>query len=115
MTTKAIALYLLGTTQQISRSAFMEISRSVCWSETTADLIFYELEKDYVRVSEDIYILSDEFCVDEQALKTIESYLSLQIASNDYLSMIGFTDFEAFPSVPYEWNSFLLVSIIKKI
>lgn len=114
LTTKAIALYLLGTTQQISRSAFMEISRSVCWSETTADLIFYELEKDYVRVSEDIYILSDEFCVDEQALKTVESYLSLQIASNDYLSMIGFTDFEAFPSVPYEWNSFLLVSIIKK-
>ena len=104
----------IRTTQQISRSAFMEISRSVCWSETTADLIFYELEKDYVRVSEDIYILSDEFCVDEQALKTIESYLSLQIASNDYLSMIGFTDFEAFPSVPYEWNSFLLVSIIKK-
>ena len=27
----------------------MSISRRVMWSETTADLIFYELEKDYIR------------------------------------------------------------------
>lgn len=114
LTTKDIVLYLLGTTQQISRSAFMKIARSVYWSETTADMIFYELEKDYVRVSEDTYILSEEFCIDEQALKTVEAYLSSQIVANDYLSMIGFTDFETFPPVPYEWNSFFLVSIIKK-
>ena len=28
--------------------------------------------------------------------------------------MIGFTDFEALPSISYTWNSFLLVSIVKK-
>ena len=28
--------------------------------------------------------------------------------------MIGFNDFENLPVIPYEWNSFLLVSIIKK-
>ena len=114
LTTKNIALYLLETTQQISRSAFMTIAKNMYWSETTASSIFCELEKDYIRVSEDIYILSDAFCIDEQALKTIETYLRLQIASNDYLSMIGFTDFETFPTTAYEWNSFLLVSIIRK-
>lgn len=114
LTTKNIALYLLGTTQQVSRNAFMKIARNVYWSETTTDLIFYELEKDYVRVSEDVYIRSEEFCIDDQALKTVEAYLSSQIATSDYLSMIGFNDFEAFPSIPYKWNSFLLVSIIKK-
>ena len=54
LTTKNIALYLLGTTRHISRSAFMKIAKNVYWSETTADLIFYELEKDYIRVSEDV-------------------------------------------------------------
>ena len=114
LTTKSIALYLLGSTQQISRSAFTKIAKSVYWSETTADLIFSELENEYVRVSEDVYILSENFYVDEQALKSIETHLSSLLVSNDYLSMIGFSDFEAFPPIPYEWNSFLLVSIIKK-
>lgn len=114
LTMKDIALYLLGTSRQISRSAFMKISRNVYWSETTADLIFCELEKDFVRVSEDVYILGKEFLIDNQTLKLVEAYLNLQIASNGYLSMIGFTDFKAFPPVPYEWNSFLLISIIRK-
>lgn len=113
-TTKNIALYLSGTTQQISRREFVKIAKDVYWSETTADLIFYELEKDYIRISDDIYILYDNFSVQENVLNQVAAWLHNHISPCGFLSMIGFNDFENLPVIPYEWNSFLLVSIIKK-
>lgn len=114
LTTKNIALYLLGTTQQISRREFMQIAKDVYWSETTADLIFYELEKDYIRISDDIYILYNNFSIQENVLSQVATWLQNHISARGFLSMIGFDDFENFPSIQYEWNSFLLVSLIKK-
>ena len=112
--TKNIAFYLLGTNQHISHRAFVQMARRVCWSETTADLIFYELEKDYVRVSEDVYVLADEFNIETNKLAEIKNCLNQKISKNFYLSMIGFSDFELFPKIEYEWNSFLLISIINR-
>lgn len=114
LTTKNIALYLLGTTQQISRREFVKIAKDVYWSETTADLIFYELEKDYIRISDDIYILYNNFSVQENVLSQVGTWLQNHISAQGFLSMIGFDEFENLPSIQYEWNSFLLVSIIKK-
>lgn len=114
LTTKNIALYLLGTTQQISRREFIKIAKDVYWSETTADLIFYELEKDYIRISDDVYILYNNFSIQENALSQVVTWLQNHVSAQGFLSMIGFDDFENLPSIQYEWNSFLLVSIIKK-
>lgn len=113
MTTKNIALYLLGTTKIISRKEFMKISKSVLWSETTADMIFSELEKDYIRISEDTYILAEDFCICEDDLELIKHHIHSILNSTGYISMIGFSEFEDFPRIHYEWNTFLLISIIR--
>lgn len=114
LTTKDIALYLLDAKNTISRSAFMSISRRVMWSETTADLIFYELEKDYIRISEDDYLLESEFNISESNLALISEVVKAELAEEGYLTMIGYSSFEQYPCIGYEWNSFLLVTIIKK-
>lgn len=114
LTTKNIAVYLLDSSQQISRSAFVQLAKSVYWSETTSDAIFCELEKEYTRISDDIYILSTSFNIAENALNQISDWLNSHITTNGYLSMLGCDDFEDLPHIQYEWNSFLLVSIIKK-
>ena len=114
LTTKNIAVYLLDSSQQISRSAFVQLAKSVYWSETTSDAIFCELEKEYTRISDDIYILSTNFNIAENALNQISDWLNSHITTNGYLSMLGCDDFENLPSIQYEWNSFLLVSIIKE-
>lgn len=114
LTTKNIAVYLLGSSQQISRSAFVQLAKSVYWSETTLDAIFCELEREYTRISDDVYILSTNFNIAENALNQISDWLENHIITNGYLSMLGCDDFENLPSIRYEWNSFLLVSIIKK-
>ena len=112
--TKNIALYLLNTTQYISRRNFVKIAKDVRWSETTADLIFYELEKDYIRISEDIYIVSTDFNINDDVLYEVATWLNTKTSTQGFLSMIGYNDFEGLPEIEYEWNSFLFVSIIKK-
>lgn len=74
---------------------------------------FYELEKDYIRLSDDLYTVADKFYVEEEALTAVKKHLHSLIEPDTYLPMIGFNDFVAFPNVGYEWNPFLLVSIIK--
>ena len=75
LTTKSIALYLLGEESSISRSEFVKMAESVLWSVTTADLIFYELEKEYIRISEDMYIkaksILESFCKDYYKRKKV--------------------------------------------
>lgn len=114
LTTKSIALYLLDEDTTISRSKFIRMAKDVLWSDTTADLIFYELEKEYVRISEDIYIKSGEFFVDDSAFPAIKAWLEDKLSSEGYFSMIGYEDFDNLLHVNYEWNSFLLVSIIRQ-
>ena len=114
LTTKSIALYLLGEDTRISRSSFIRMAKGVFWSETTADLIFCELEKEYVRISEDIYIKEEEFFVEESAFPGIISWIEEKLSQEGYLSMIGIEGFDDLPKVNYEWNSFLLVSIIRR-
>ena len=114
LTTKNIAIYLLGSSQQISRSAFVHLAKSVFWSETTSDAIFCELEREYTRISDDVYILSTDFNIAENSLNQVSEWLINHLTTNRYLSMLGCDDFEDLPHIQYEWNSFLLVSIIKK-
>lgn len=114
LTTKSIALYLLGEESSIRRSEFVKMAESVLWSVTTADLIFYELEKEYIRISEDMYIKAEEFLVEESAFPAIKTWIEEKLSQEGYLSMIGYDDFDGLPEVNYEWNSFLLVSIIRQ-
>lgn len=114
LTTKDISLYLLEAENLISRKAFVNLAKRVMWSEVTADFIFSELEKYYIRISEDLYIISSEFDIDYDTQQSIRKKLESLFSSKDYLSMIGFSEFGDFPSVDFEWNSFLLVSVVKK-
>lgn len=59
-------------------------------------------------------IQSTSFNIAENALNQISGWLNSHITTNRYLSMLGCDDFEDLPHIQYEWNSFLLVSIIKK-
>lgn len=114
LTTKSIALHLLGEDAMISRNKFIKMAKGVLWSDTTADLIFYELEKEYIRISEDIYIKAEELFVEESALHVVKKWVEEKLSQEGYLSMIGYEDFDDLPHVNYEWNSFLLVSIIRQ-
>ena len=77
----------------------MDVAKSMYWSTVTADLVFNELEKDYVRISEDSYIRIDDFSVETSALDLIKSKLHSSILLNDYVSTIDLLEFDDFPQI----------------
>lgn len=97
----------------IHYSDYQRITKEYMWSYTTSDMIFSAIEKEYLRISEDEYLYKNNFNVSQENIQLIEETINKLIDDN-YLSMIGFYNFDVFPDIGYEWNVFLLTTIINK-
>lgn len=81
------------------------------WSPVTTGMVFGEIEKDYVRIADDLYIKKEHFDVSNESVIKIHQVLKNKML-NGYVSLINFDDWEEMPSIQYEWNIFLLRTII---
>ena len=77
-------------------------------------MVLNSIEKDYCRISLNEYILRSEFYIDESALKQIKQVVSSLLTSSGYYGIFGIYNYDAFPTVQFEWNEFLLQTIIEK-
>ena len=111
MSVKNVALHLLGYPIKLSFSRYQEIADKLKWSPVTTGLVFSEIETDYARINDDMYIKRYAFDISEDAVNEIRQVLRRKM-SKGYLSLINFDDCEDFPDVPYEWNVFLLRTIV---
>ena len=111
MSVKNVALHLLGYPIKLSFSRYQEIADKLKWSPVTTGLVFSEIETDYARINDDMYIKRDAFDISEDAVNEIRQVLRRKM-SKGYLSLINFDDWEDFPDVPYEWNVILLRTIV---
>lgn len=108
---KNVALYMLGYPDILSYSSYAKVSGELMWSAVTTGIVFYEIEQDYIRISEDKYVKKDNFFLDANDLEKIENCL-IDLMNNDFVSLIGFDKWEKLPDVKYKWNSYLLHAII---
>lgn len=113
LTTQNVAIHFLSDTNHISYSEFNDIAERMHWSHVTAGLVFSELETEYFRMSQDEYIKKDLVSFDSQVIDNIRQTIGSKMNEIGYLSLIGLDDFEDFIDVGYEWNTFLLASIVE--
>lgn len=114
ISTKEVALHILGTTDEISYQEYTQISDRLRWSAVTSGMVFSDIEKDYIRVSSDKYIRDGLCVISEEKLLTIEEVVCKQMR-HEIMPIINFEDWELLPNVGYEWNCHLLHSIINKM
>jgi hypothetical protein len=110
---KEIMLLLLGEDPIISHNNFALISKKILWSEITSGFVFSEIEKDTIRISEDEYLKKESFDINATTLNEIKTILNSICNDLGIISAINMYDFSQFPKINYEWNSFLLTSIIE--
>ncbi|MCR5523953.1 MAG: hypothetical protein K6F64_10060 [Clostridia bacterium] len=110
---REIIINSLESDHIIKYSEYQQLTKEFMWSYTTSDMIFSGIEKDYVRISEDEYLLKNDFNLSDENIQQIEDTINKMI-NGKYLSMIGFYNFDTFPEISYEWNTFLLITIIEK-
>lgn len=114
VSTKEVALHMLGNKDEISYSEYSSIAEHLKWPAVTSGMVFSDIEKDYIRVSHDRYVKKDLFNIGEESISQIEEVLC-QKMKYEILPIISFDEWELLPDIGYEWNGFLLHSIVDKI
>jgi len=75
---------------------------------------FYKVSKNLSQISIDEYTLKDNIKISDEIIKEIRSKVDKKFKNKEYLSLLGFMDFRDFPDIDFEWNPYLLKSIIIK-
>ena len=105
---------LLGRKTELSHGAYVSLANSLGWTDVNSYKVFYELEKDFVRISEDKYIARDAFKPDASFITETNRQIDKLVDKSGYFALSGIFNLDSFPNGEYEWNGFLLESIIKK-
>ena len=111
MSVKKIALHLLGYPRELSYKEYQRVANRLKWPSVTILNEFTEIEKDYIRVSDDVYVDKESFEIKDDTLMHIENYIRSRM-QRGYVSLINFDAWDEMPDVGYEWNVFLLRSIL---
>ncbi|MDO4467775.1 MAG: hypothetical protein Q4C49_12360 [Bacillota bacterium] len=109
-----IACYLLGDPEILSSNDFYSVGRELKWPDISISNAFYKVVDNYYRISEDEYIKRELFEVSNETVQNVSGVLYEELSNSEYMSLIGLTDFNNFEEMEYEWNSFVLESIIQK-
>lgn len=111
LSTKEVVLDILKKPETISYDNFMELTSKLMWSTVTSSMVFKEIEQDYIRISLDKYLAIDKFTISQDNLDKINNIIKKRI-NYDILPIISIEDYSEFPEINYDWNEFLLGSII---
>ena len=112
MSTKNIVMHMLDSTDRISFRKYSLAAERFKWSAATAASVFADIENDYMRVSYDMYVRKDLFDIDDDIIHKVEGRLAKSMEIN-VLPLINFNEWNELPDIRgYEWNVFLLNSII---
>lgn len=114
VSTKSVALMMLGDSSEILYSEYNELATRLKWSSVTAGIVFSSIEKDYIRVSSDRYIIKENFELSQNITQKIELVL-VQNMKSDILPIMNFASWDDLPNIGFEWNQFLLHSIISSM
>lgn len=98
---------------RFSYSDYQNFVTKVKWSIGTAYAVFKDIEKDIVRVSEDEYVVKKEFNLDKKTVDKVFSVIEEQLKNREFVSVGKFSEFSKLPDIGFEWNPFVLSSVVQ--
>ena len=103
---------LLPCDTDLNYDAFHRLANTLGWSQGTVYSVFSELEKDFIRISENDYVRKKHFSISRSALNDVSDILRKLVSKSGYIAFGNFFEYESFPNFSYKWNGFLLESLI---
>lgn len=111
---KDIALYLTGVNETLSYTEFLNIGNQLKWSESSTYNAFLKISDDYYRINDDCFLLKEKLNIKSDIVSQVKVILLKELVTKDYISLLTFDDFSDYPEMDYEWNTFILESIVRK-
>lgn len=109
-----IAKFLLHGDSGINYLEYVKLAETLSWAEGTRYNVFSDIEKDCIRISENDYLFSSCFHLDDRTLLQFKHQISALIYNTGYFAVNSLFNFDVFPPCSYEWNGFLIESIIRE-
>ena len=113
LTNGNVARFFVGHTKTLLYSDLVQLSQRVGWAYGAFTMVLYAVEQEYCRISLNDYVLRSDFHIEDDALARIKQIVSDLIAHSGYYGIFAIYNYDQFPSVPYEWNEFLLQTILE--
>ena len=107
---KNVALHMLGDPVKLYYSDYQKLAEKLQWANSTAYMVFSDIESDYIKVDSDLYVKSANMNIDEHTLDAVSKWLEKRLEKG-FVSLIT-ADYSELPEIEYEWNSHLMRSII---
>lgn len=109
---ESIAKTLLNYQTGVNYNDFIKLSNDLKWSSVTYACVFPEIEKNCIRVSDSQYVDKNSFHIDQMVLNNFSNQLKDLITDTGYYAIQSIFSYEKFPTFEYEWNDFLIGSLI---
>ena len=114
LTNANIAGFFIGDSRTLTYPDLVEMNRRAGWSPGAFTLVLNAVEKDYCRISLNDYILKTDFQISDDALSRIKQAVADLTAASGYYGIFAIYNYDSFPSVQFEWNEFLLQTVMEK-
>lgn len=108
-----VAKHFLRGKTTLDYRELVKMSETLGWANGTFTMILNAVEKDYVKIDLNNYIIKEQFSLESDSLERIGHELDLLTRENGYYGIFAVFSFDRFPEVGYEWNEHLLQSIIE--
>lgn len=113
LTNANIARFFIGRAERLLYPDLVRMSQRAGWSNGTFTLVLNAVEQDYCRISLNEYVLRSDFRIDEETLSKIALVVSDLISTSGYYGIFSIYSYDLFPPAPYEWNEFLLQTVLE--
>jgi len=112
ITAANIAQFLLHCETDLNYEKYCRLAADLGWAGGTISAIFSDLEKDFIRVSQNDYVRKNYFGISQSLINSLSGLLRELVSKSGYFAFSSIFDYESFPKCSYKWNGFLLESII---
>ena len=114
LTNANVAKFFIQRSETLFYPDLVEMSKQAGWANGTFTLVLNAVEKDYCKISLNEYVLKSSFQIDDASLALIAHVVSDLVSASGYYGIFAVYNYDRFPSVPYEWNEFLLQTILEE-
>lgn len=111
VSTANISLDLMGYPTLFSYSEYIRVAEMMKWEPMTVYFAFQSIAKRYIRINKDTYVLRSEFTINDAIVNETGSCIESAMNAG-FMPILNYEKWECFPELPYEWNSFLLRSVV---
>jgi hypothetical protein len=91
----------------------MSIAKKCAWSSSMVSFILNDLESEYIRLNENDYLAKDKFVISAEQIADIEKAIVDSMNGEEYIALFATFAHGNYPSIGYEWNEFILDSIVR--